>query len=172
LISNADVQTESFSTKQGCHTLFLGVQSLTIYDTAKHTIYYHRFYFDWIAKYRFKVLRGEMCERIREIARQVCGELGVTILSGVLSSDHVHIFIGTAKLAISDLKRAIKGWTSRKIQQELGELRKRCWECRFLGSGYFSTTYGQIADDIILQYIDKQPEKTADGSRSWFSKIL
>jgi putative transposase len=32
-------------------------------------------------------------ERIRVIIRQVCDELGVQIVSGVLSKEHVHMFV-------------------------------------------------------------------------------
>ena len=34
-----------------------------------------------------------MRERIREIIRQTCAELGVHIIKGVLARDHVHMFI-------------------------------------------------------------------------------
>jgi len=47
----------------------------------------------WITKYRYKVLRGALRERVRDIIRQVCEELGVTIVSGALSSDYVHMFV-------------------------------------------------------------------------------
>ena len=46
-----------------------------------------------MTKYRFKVLRGEMRVRLREIIRQTCEELGVQIVKGVLSTDHVHMFV-------------------------------------------------------------------------------
>ncbi len=63
------------------------------YDTGAHTVFYHRYHIVWITKYRFKVLTGELRLRIREIIRQVCAELGVTIVKGVLSADHVHMFV-------------------------------------------------------------------------------
>jgi len=139
---------------------------MTIYDTGKHTIYYHRYHIVWITKYRFKVLHGKMRERVREITRQVCGELGVTIISGVLSSDHVHMFVSVPpKVSISNLMRAIKGRTSRKIQQEFPELKERYWGRRFWGRGYFSTTSGKITEETILQYIEKHSEKPTDDSR-------
>ncbi|MFV0642966.1 MAG: transposase [Sphingomonadaceae bacterium] len=46
----------------------------------------------WAPKYRFKVLHGAVRERVRDIIRQVCKELGVTIINGILSRDHVHMF--------------------------------------------------------------------------------
>ena len=139
---------------------------MTIYDTGKHTIYYHRYHIVWITKYRYKLLHGEMRERIREIIRQVCGELGVTIIDGVLSSDHVHIFVSVPpKVSISDLMRCVKGRTSRKIQQEFPEIKKRYWVRRFWGRGYFSTTSGKITEQTILQYIASHSEKPTDDSR-------
>jgi len=35
---------------------------------------------------------GEVRTRVRDIIRQVCGEMGVTIINGALSRDHVHMF--------------------------------------------------------------------------------
>jgi putative transposase len=44
-------------------------------------------------KYRFKVLRGEVRLRVREIIREVCDEMGVTIMNGALPIDHVHMLV-------------------------------------------------------------------------------
>ncbi len=65
---------------------------MAAYDTGAHTVFYHRYHIVWITKYRYKVLEGAVRERIRGIIRQVCAELGVTIVKGVLSRDHVHMF--------------------------------------------------------------------------------
>jgi putative transposase len=35
------------------------------------------------------------------------------------------------------------------------DLRKRYWGRRFWAWGYFSTTSGNITDDVILQYLQK-----------------
>src|SRR2546430_13335778 len=40
-----------------------------------------------------QVLEGALRERIRTIIRQLCKELGVQIVSGVLSREHVHMFV-------------------------------------------------------------------------------
>ncbi len=62
------------------------------YSTGSHTIFYHRYHIVWITKYRYKVLQGKLRERVRDIIRQVCREMGVQIIEGVLSSDHIHMF--------------------------------------------------------------------------------
>ncbi|WP_187430128.1 hypothetical protein ROLI_041210 [Roseobacter fucihabitans] len=90
------------------------------YSTGKHCVYYHRYHLVWSTKYRFKVLCGLLRLRVRDICRQVCAQSGVEIIKGVLSSDHVHMFVSVPpKLAISDLVRLMKGRSSHKIQQAL-----------------------------------------------------
>ena len=58
------------------------------YTTGCHTVFHHHYHIVWVPKYRYKVLQGEIRERIRTIIRQICSELGVEIISGVLSRDN------------------------------------------------------------------------------------
>lgn len=142
--------------------VFRGVQ----YDKGKHSVFYHRYHVVWITKYRFKVLTGAIQKRVREIIRQVCSELGVEIISGVLSSDHVHMFVSIPpNHSVSDFMRKVKGRSSFKVQQEFPELKKRYWGRHFWGRGYFSTTSGAITDDVILQYLENHIEKPTGISR-------
>ena len=129
------------------------------YNTGSHTKFHHRYHIVWVPKYRYKVLRGAIRERVRDIARQVCKELGVEIVSGVLSSDHVHMFVEIPPhIAVSQFVQRVKGRTSRKIQQEFPDLKKRYWGCHFWARGYFCTTSGNITDDIILEYLKLHAE--------------
>ena len=90
-----------------------------VYHTGRHTRFYHRFHVVWITKYRYDVLRGELRERLREIIRQTCAELGVQIIKGVLSTNHVHMFLSIPPhLALSTVMQRIKGRSSRRIQME------------------------------------------------------
>jgi putative transposase len=137
-----------------------------------HTTYHHRYHIVWAPKYRFKVLRGEVRLRVREIIRQVCSELGVTIINGVLSADHVHMFVEIPPhVSVSDFVRRAKpvlscaegGRSSRKIQQEFAHIRTRYWGQRFWGRGFFSTTSGNITDDVIMNYLDKHTKPIEKG---------
>ena len=112
------------------------------------------------------MLRGPLRLRVRDICRQVCGENGVEIIRGVLSSDHVHMFLSVPpRLAISDLVRKMKGRSSHKIQREFPDIRRRYWGCHFWGRGYFSTTAGAITEDLVLQYLEKHIPHPTDVSR-------
>jgi putative transposase len=136
------------------------------FDKGKHTVFHHRYHIIWITKYRFKVLKGEIRKRVREITRQVCEELGVSIISEVLSKDHVHMFVSIPPhRAVSDVMRRIKGRTSRKIQMEFLELKQKYWGRHFWARGYFCTTSGAVNDETILQYIEKHTPNSTGISR-------
>ena len=137
-----------------------------IYDKGSHTVFYHRYHIVWVTKYRYKVLQGALRERVRDIIRQVCRELGVEIVKGVLSSDHIHMFVSVPpNVAISALMQRVKGRSSHKIQIEFPAIRKRYWGRHFWARGYFCTTTGNITDEIILQYINQHTDKPTDASR-------
>lgn len=130
------------------------------YATGSHTVFHHRYHIVWAPKYRYKVLTGDIRLRVRDIIRHVCDDMGVRIISGVLSQDHVHMFVEIPPhVAVSQFVQKAKGRSSFKVQQEFPELRKRYWGRRFWARGYFCTTSGNITDDIILKYLDDHIEQ-------------
>jgi putative transposase len=111
--------------------LFPRLQAMA-YRSGCHTTFHHRYHLVWAPKYRYKVLIGDVRLRVREIIRQVCEEMGVTIVNGALSRDHVHMFVEIPPhVSVSDFVRRAKGRSSRKIQQEFEHIRKRYWGQRF-----------------------------------------
>ena len=126
------------------------------YSSGSHTLFHHRYHIVWVPKYRFKVLHGEVRMRVREIIKQVCAEMGVTIIHGLLSRDHVHMFVEIPPhISVSQFVQKAKGRSSRKIQLEFEHIRKRFWGQRFWARGYFSTTSGNITDEVILRYLSQ-----------------
>lgn len=62
----------------------------------------------WITKYRFKVLEGDVKIRCRTLIKQICDSEDITILSGVISSDHVHLHIEySPPKSISDIVKKL-----------------------------------------------------------------
>lgn len=68
---------------------------------------------------------GAVRERVRDVVRQVRAEMGVIIIKGLLSRDHVHMFVEIPPhIAVSHFVQKAKGRSSRKIQQEFPEIRR------------------------------------------------
>ena len=132
---------------------------MTGYNKSSHTIFYHRFHIVWITKYRYRVLQGAMRIRIREIIAKAAEALGIKIINGALSADHVHIMAEIPPhISVSQFVKAAKGRSSRKIQQEFPEIRKTYWGCHFWGRGFFSSTSKNVTDDIINNYINNHSD--------------
>lgn len=122
------------------------------FDRGKHYVFYHCYHLVWSTKYRFKVLRGDVQIRVREITRQVRAENGVEILKVFVSTDHLHIFVSIPpKVAVSELMRRITDRSAFKLFRKFPRLKHRYWGCHFWGRGYFSTTNGAITENIVLQ---------------------
>lgn len=139
---------------------------MTAYDTGAHTVFYHRYHVVWATKYRYKVLEGDLRKRVRTIIRQVCAELEVTIVKGVLSRDHVHMLVSIPpKRAVADVVQRMKGRSSYRIQQEFPAIRKRYLGRHFWARGYFCTTAGNITEDVVLQYLANHGADATGASR-------
>lgn len=64
----------------------------------------------WLTKYRYKVLKGDIEIRCRDLLIQICEAEELEILKGVVSSDHVHLHIEySPKQSISFLVKQLKG---------------------------------------------------------------
>src|SRR5271168_4616754 len=96
------------------------------YRTSGHAVWDVKYHIVWITKYRYKVLRGEVAERARELIRQICASRGVTIVRGAVSSDHIHLLVEVPpQLAPSKLVQYLKGRSSRMLQDEFAHLSNR-----------------------------------------------
>ena len=134
------------------------------YRKTSHSTYDCTYHIIWITKYRYPVLIGDIGTRIRELVRQICSENQVEIIRGNVASNHVHIYVSVPPfLSISKLIQLIKGKSSRKIQQEFPELRKRYWGQHFWAIGYFVRTTGNVTDEMIKEYIEHHAEDDRYG---------
>ncbi|MGI9437805.1 MAG: IS200/IS605 family transposase [Geminicoccaceae bacterium] len=135
-------------------------------NKGSHCACSNRYQVVWSTKYRYDVLHGKLRLRIREIIHQVCRKLDVEIIKGVLSTDHVHMFIAVPpKHAVSDVVQRMKGRSSCRVQQEFPAIRKRYWGRHFWAKGYFSATSSNITNDVILQYLDNHIAEPTEASR-------
>ena len=120
-----------------------------MYDIKYHVI--------WVTKYRYKVMRGRVAERARELIRQICQARDVVIVRGAISPDHVHMLLSVPpNLAPAKVVQYIKGRSSRLLQAEFPELGKRYWGQHLWARGYFCATVGAVDEETIKHYIETQ----------------
>ena len=127
------------------------------YRRSAHAVFDIKYHVVWITKYRYKVLKGRVAERTRDLIRQICEAREVVIVRGSVSPDHVHMLLSaSADLAPAKLVQYIKGGSSRKLQDEFPELRKRYWGQHLWVRGYFCATVGAVDEATICEYIENQ----------------
>ena len=136
------------------------------YRTSSHAKYSLHIHLVWVTKYRKKVLSGEIARRTRELIREICRTNEVEIIKGHVSRDHVHLLVSMPPfLSVSKLVGYIKGKSSRKIQQEYTEIRRRFWGQHLWARGYFAASSGNVTDEVIKAYIEQQDLEKDDDFR-------
>ncbi|ARN77246.1 IS200/IS605 family transposase [Nonlabens spongiae] len=122
----------------------------------------------WSTKYRYKVLEGDIKIRCRDLLIQICESESVAILKGVVSSDHVHMYVEyPPKLAISILVKNLKGRSSQKLQQEFPTLKKRYWGNHFWATGYGAWSSGNITDEMVSNYLEHHRKENDDDNSNF-----
>ena len=127
------------------------------YRSSAHAIYDIKYHVVWITKYRHKVLRGRIAERARDLLRETCSSREVVIVRGAVSPDHIYMLLSVPpQLAPAKLVQYLKGRSSRRLQDEFEELRKRYWGQHLWARGYFCATVGAVDEATIQRYIENQ----------------
>ncbi len=135
------------------------------YRYGSHSVFNIEYHFVWVTKYRYKVLGGDIALRLRELVRQTCESFEIQIISGVVSKDHVHLFVSAPPtLAPSEIMRRIKGRSSSKLFSEFPHLRKRFWGRHFWARGYFCASSGNVTDEMIKSYLEHHFEPKKDDN--------
>ncbi|KGG80472.1 transposase [Caloranaerobacter azorensis H53214] len=127
------------------------------YKRSSHAIYDIKYHIIWVTKYRYKMLRGKIAERLRDLIRQGCEARKITIVQGSIGKDHVHLLISCPPdIAPSKIVQYLKGRSSKLIQDEFPELKRRYWGQHIWARGYFCATVGTVTEETIRNYIENQ----------------
>ena len=129
------------------------------YEHGSYTVHDLKYHFVWLTKYRYKVLTGTIAKRLRELLVQGCSARNIQIIEGAIGKYHVHMLVSCpANLAQSKIVQYLKGRSSRLIQDEFPELKKRYWGQHLWAGGYFCATVGSVTKETVQKHIESQFE--------------
>lgn len=108
-----------------------------------------------------------MALRVRDLIRQNAMEHEITILSGKVACDHIHVLVAYRPHGdVSRIVQWLKGISSRLLRQEFGHLRKVFWGRHLWARGYLAVSTGNLTDEMVRDYIEQQEgEPVHDDSR-------
>ena len=135
------------------------------YRQSAHAVYDLKYHVIWCTKYRYKILRGRVAERARDLIRQICEARNVVIVRGAVSPDHIHLLLSAPPvLSPAKLAQYIKGRSIRNLQAEFPDLRKRYWGQHMWARGYFCATVGAV-DEATIKPVSRISGGTKTTSR-------
>jgi len=138
------------------------------YRRTSHSVSLLTVHIVWVTKYRYHVLKEEVQQRTRDLIVQICNSENVEILKGVVSKDHGHIHIEyPPSLSVSTLVKRMKGRTSRILQVEFPQLKKRYWGRHFWAVDYGAWSTGNISDKRVQEYLEHHQDKPNSEKGNW-----
>ncbi len=133
------------------------------YDTAYHLV--------WSPKYRKRILKGALAERVTEMLREIAQSYDIAIDEMEVSEDHVHIFCSfPPRYSIAQVIGMFKSLSGRAVFREYPQVKRQLWGGSFWEDGYFARTVGdQTTAEMIREYIKRHRDEEKESlQRSLF----
>ena len=122
-------------------------------ESLAHTKYVCKYHIVFTPKYRRKIVYYQLRADIREIIKSLCKWKGVTIIEGLLMSDHVHFLLSIPpKYAVSHIMGYLKGRSSMMIFERHANLKYKFGNKHFGATGYYVSTVG-LNSATVEKYI-------------------
>lgn len=100
-------------------------------------------------------LTGEMQARCGKLLGELCEAEGVKIIKGVVSKDHVCMYISyPTSTSIDQLVDRLKRRSLKKLQRKFPELRKSYLKRDFWASDYACWSNSRVTDDLLKGYLE------------------
>jgi putative transposase len=117
-----------------------------------------RYHVVWCPKYGRPVLVEPVSARLKDLLRQKARELGLTIHTMEVMSDHVHLFVeGEPTICVAEIVNGLKGFTSHVLREEYPFLQSRLptlWS-----RSYYAGSVGSVSEAVVRKYIEDQKSK-------------
>ena len=87
------------------------------------------------------------------------------IVASAVCSDHVHLCVSiTPKLSVSDFVGYLKGKSALMIYDKHPEMESK-WDRSFWARGYYVTTIGNVNEETVKEYIQRQTEESKNEDK-------
>lgn len=129
-------------------------------SSLSHTRYKCQYHIIFIPKYRKRVMYGRLKADVRDIIKRLCDYRNIEIIEGAVCSDHVHLCLSIPPSEkVSDVVGYIKGKSALMIHDKYPEMTNG-WTKAFWARGYYVATVGNITEEAVKEYIQRQKEES------------
>ena len=134
-----------------------------------HAVWQCKYHLVWCPKYRYRILKGEVGESVRDVIRQLCSWRKAEILAGNVQADHIHLVVAIPpKYSVAEFVGFVKGKSAIKILDQYPSLKRRYWGRHFWAKGYCVSTVG-LDEEQITKYVRWQQnhDRKRDQQTLW-----
>ena len=119
-----------------------------------HSIYECKYHFVFCPKYKYRVLKDEVAEYVKQEIYRLCNQKeDVEVLELNVQIDHVHMIASIPlKYAVSSFMGYLKGKLAIRLLNRYERLARRYWGRHLWSRGYCVTTIG-LDEEQIRKYV-------------------
>ncbi len=130
-------------------------------DRGNHNVYSLYYHLIFVTKYRRKALYDEeIREALKLMVFENAEKLGIEIVAQEPGDDHHHVlFKATPSTNLVEVVQRLKGASARRLRNEFPKTKEYLWEDSFWSDSYFLASTGQVSLDVLVQYVQSQPDK-------------
>lgn len=125
-----------------------------------HSIYECKYHIVFCPKYRYRMLKGDIAETVRQEIYKLCSQKEDTeVLELNIQEDHVHMVVWISpKYAVASFIGYIKGKLAIKLFNMYEKLSRRYWGRHLWSRGYCVSTIG-LDEEKIRKYVKWQEQR-------------
>jgi len=125
-----------------------------------HSLYECKYHIVFCPKYRYRILKDEIGEYVRQLVQQLCRQKEqVEVLELNVQPDHVHMVVSIPpKYAVSTFMGYLKGKMALRLFQQYESLGRRYWGRHLWARGYCVSTVG-LDEEKICKYVQWQEQQ-------------
>lgn len=120
------------------------------YRKNNHFVFDINYHVIWDTKYRYKILNEPIAIRTRELSRQGYEARDITLLQGSVGKEHT---LAVIRVHLVLLRVKLCRRSSRLLQDQFPELKKKYWGQHLWARGYFCARVGTVDEETIRNYI-------------------
>jgi putative transposase len=130
------------------------------FQKLSHSIYECKYHVVFCPKYRYRILKGEVGEYVRQQIYKLCmAKEKLEVLELNVQADHVHAVLSIPpKYAVSEVMGYLKGKLALKLFGRYESLGRRYWGRHVWSRGYCVSTVG-LDEEKIRKYVMWQEQK-------------
>ena len=130
------------------------------WKSVNHSKFLLQYHLILVCKYRKRLLSGNnISSYIKMLSLDICSRHKVDIRYMETDKDHIHYMIETEPtVRLSDIVKALKSYTTFHIWEKYNNYLRKCfWKERtFWTDGYFICSVGNVSEETLRKYIEKQ----------------